>query len=301
MIRRFALALVVCLVMLVPALKAFSQAASQPEAAPGAVKLEYKFTPGDEYRSKMVMDIDMDMSGQIPGAAAGSMPKMTIKTVMVFKTKITKVLPNGDAEISQQIESMKMDMMGQTRNVPLDKMPNFTIVMSPNGAVKSIKGMEEFSKLPTSFMSMNGMGEFGGVLPLNAVKTGDTWSQELPMPMGSGKIKMDSVLLDANSKLGKYNVAVIKEKVIGDFDMSSLMQSAAGANSSSQPAPKISGHLSTDGKVYFSSEKGRLVRAECTGNVQMAMVMSAPDASGNMVEHPVNMSIPMKMEMFILP
>jgi len=300
--RRFTLALLLCLIMLVPALKAFSQDATQPGAASDAVKLQYIFTAGDEYRNKIVVDVDVDLLGQIP-EFAGAVPKMTIKTIAVIKTKVNNVLQNGDAEISQQIESMSTDTMGQVQNISPEKLPTFTAVMSPNGALKNFKGLDEFYKLSPAFMGLSGLEEFGGGLPLNAVKTGDTWTQELPTPVGSGKIKVDSELLDANAKLGNYNAAIIREKTTGDLDMSTIMPSIAvnaGTDASSQPAPKMTVHLSMEGKLYFSPDQGRLVRTESSGVMQMNMSPSASDPSVGMM-NPMNVSFPIKMEMSILP
>lgn len=288
MIRRTSLAVTVCLAALV--------VAGAARAADEGIKLEYKFKPGEVLRYKLAVDMDLAMQSDMAGSA--QMPAMHVKMVGVMKQKTLRILPDGDAEVLVAVESMKMMVGGQTQKVPLDKIPTITLVVSREGLVKKMSGLDEAAGLLAGmpFAGAANPGQ-GGAFPSQPVKVGEVWSQKVPFPMG-GMLNTRSQLTSTNSKVGKYRVAAIKQDVGGSIDlaMPGLMFSPAGRASDESVDIGMKGMVMGDSMVYFSVEHGRLIRTQGSADAQVAM-----DLSGGMAGGQMQVDMHTTFEMFLLP
>jgi len=257
MLARTARIAVLCAVLGMLAGQAFGQ---------DTVKLEYKFKQGELLRYKMIMNMTMQMSGI--GGEEAEVPAMSAQTVAVTRQRTKKVLPNGDAEVTSAVESMKMTMGDKTQELPVDKMPVVTMVISKNGTVKSIKGLDD--KMPTMFggMDLSALGQLGG-LPEGEVKVGDTWSQDVPFPTGGWSLQVSGELLSTDTKLGKYKVATFKLNIGGDVSSEIPIPASSDETSSTGGNMAITGTTSGDATVYFSCEKGQIIRTEGTTTAQI--------------------------------
>lgn len=119
-----------------------------------AVKLELKFTPGELLRYKMVGSVNVDMQIDMPNAP--QMPTIPIQVVGVVRQRTKRVLPNGDAEIAAAVESMKMIMGNEAKEFPVNQIPVITMVISRNGTVKSVQGLEKFNDACGAFGKISG-------------------------------------------------------------------------------------------------------------------------------------------------
>ena len=258
-----------------------------------SVKLAYKFTPGELLRYKMVANL----TAQMTDPQSGQTMNIPIQMVAVMRQRVKKVLPNGDAQVSAAIESIKMNAGGNAMTVPGDKMPTMTMVLSPNGTVKGVQGLEKFGgMLPgMEFMGGGGFGDFGAVLPDAALNVGDTWAQQIPLPMGMGNVQIQSKLVSANTKIGDYRVAALKQDFGGDINLAMPLPVPSGETGASLD---MKGTVLGNGTIYFSPDKGRMVRSEGRADMQMAFGVPAGQGSpgGSMS---INMA--MTFEMYLLP
>jgi len=287
MIRRTCFAVVVCLTILLGA---------GAWAAEEAVKIEYKFTPGEILRYKLVVDMNMAVQSNIEQNF--QIPAMQIQMVAVMRMKTLGILPNGDAKVLTSIDSMKMKLGGVTQEVPPGDMPAVTMIMSPNGVVKQVGGLEQaggmFAQMP--FAELTNFAQYGA-FPTKPLELGSTWVQNVQFPLG-GTVRMQSQLTSANSKVGKYRVAEIEQHLNGniDMDMPKLMFAPQGQGADAGVDMSMKGTVVSDSTLYFSVEQGKAVRTDGTGDVLMAMNISGGPANGQM-----RIAMDMKFEMFLLP
>lgn len=273
---------------------------NQTKAQEG-IKLRYQYSAGEELRYKFVMDIVMSLDMNFPGVerSAGNPPLMSGQIVGIMKQKTKKIMSNGDAQVTFNYEQIKMTMEGKTETIPAEKFPEITLVLSNDGKIKDIKwtggqkigpGMSD----PLSLMNFEGTG-YPSAFPSEPVRVDDTWTSEIPSPMGDGKINVSSKVLSLNTKIGGYTAAKIQQDMSGNIGLNIPMPNTTNSQGSS-----MTGTLTINGTgiIYHSIDKGKLIKTEWKGDVVTAMEVSLPeeDNAGTMT---VNME--MKYVMYLLP
>lgn len=288
MLKRMICLLILCLALTSFAVKVLGQ---------DAVKLQYKFTPGELLRYKIQMDMTMEMQMTTPDGS--QMPTIPVQMVMVMRQRTKSIQPNGDAEVAVAIESAKFSAMGASNTLPVNKMPVITMIVSPIGEVKGVKGMEnlgaQFGQTP--FMNPANMGQFNALLPTCEVKVGDTWGQEIPIPGGYGAMKVQGKLLSTDTPVGSYKTATFQQDLGGTFGFNMSMPFLAGDASNPSPSMDMKGDLLANGTISFSPEEGRIIRSDGAANAQASVNIPGAQQGqpGNM-----KMNIQMKYQMFLL-
>ncbi len=237
--------------------------------ASGAVDLQYKFTPGEVVRHKIVVDMDVAMAISAPEAP--QIPPMHIKMVGIVKQKTGRMLPDGDVELVDTIESMTMTIGNQTRKLPLGKIPPMTGLVSKYGPSTRVTTPGQPGGLFGGLQLGNsGMTQYI-LLPGQPLNVGDYWTDTMNLPMGIG-VEQRSKLTAERSKLGSYVVSVIKQELSGNMDLP-LAQLAELAGRVADTKLPIDGNLKAlvvgDVTTYFSVERGRIIRSEGTIDMQM--------------------------------
>ncbi|MCL6629659.1 MAG: hypothetical protein K6U00_08685 [Armatimonadetes bacterium] len=274
---------------------------NQTKAQEG-IKLRYQYSAGEELRYKFVMDIVMSLDMNFPGVerSAGNPPLMSGQIVGIMKQKTKKIMSNGDAQVTFNYEQIKMTMEGKTETIPAEKFPEITLVLSNDGKITDIKwtGGQKIgpgmSSDPLSLMNFEGTG-YPSAFPSEPVRVDDTWTSEIPSPMGDGKINVSSKVLSLNTKIGGYTAAKIQQDMSGNIGLNIPMPNTTNSQGSS-----MTGTLTINGTgiIYHSIDKGKLIKTEWKGDVVTAMEVSLPeeDNAGTMT---VNME--MKYVMYLLP
>jgi hypothetical protein len=221
--------------------------------------------------------------------------------VVVTRQRVVKVLPGGDAQIDTVIESMHMNIMGSVIQYPTKSIPVITSIMSTSGQVKSTKGLEKMNKFggANGLMNMLNMGSLNQnstVLPSGPVHVGDKWTQDIPIPMG-GEATVQCTLLSADTKLAGGTVAVFGQNVDGRIDMG---QVASYDKTGMHPnhGLELKGTVNSNGTVYFSAEKGRMIRTDGYSSMQISSIVSAIQGGKDAT---MTIDAQIKFEMFLLP
>ncbi len=235
-----------------------------------AVNLEYKYTPGEILRYKIVSDVKVQITSS-PNGASITMP---MKMACVFKQHTKRVLPDGNAEIVLSVESLRMEVMGETRELPFKQIPPITMVVSKKGEVKSIAAKELFEKIIPGgqLMCTKGMGTNMVMLPQGELRVGDTWAKDFPAVEGLNNVRLSGRLLSTDFKVGKYSTAAFKECFGGDLDVTLPMAINAQGNAGMPLGGKLKGGFLGDSIVCFSVERGQLIRTD--GNLNMNITAS---------------------------
>ena len=263
-----------------------------------SVKLDLKFNPGEVSRYKMIVDINLSLDASGPSSL--QIPNLPMGIVVVMRQRTKRVLPNGDAEINAVVESLKMTMGNKTQQAPVNKIPVMTMVMSPKGEVKSMKGFENFTGAcgGMDFVNPWNPGQYGA-LPSTELLVGESWSQSVPFPMG-GNVQVIGMLLSANEMLGKTSCAVIKQDIYGDLSFDKPLPGYNGQNISLPPGLKMKGRINGTGTTYFSTQQGRIIRSEGNADIQMSVGGQVQGANGGSPASAV-MSMRMAYQLYLVP
>jgi len=245
--------------------------------ASGAVDLQYKFKPGEIVRHKIVVDVDLALAANVPNAP--QIPPMRVKMVGVVKQKTIRILPDGDAEVMDTLESMTMTIGNQTRKLPMDKIPPITGVVSKYGPSNRLSGQGQAGAMLSNIPLGNcGLTQFI-LLPGQALNIGDYWTDTMNLPLGIN-MQQRSKLVAENSKLGSYTVSVVKQDMSGNMDIP-IGQLASMVGQAADCRLPFDGNLKAlaigDATIYFSTEKGRVIRSE--GKMDMQMDANVTDGS----------------------
>lgn len=244
-----------------------------------SVLITHKFKQGqaDTYR----MSIDMTM--EMPQLQCGpDCVKMSIGATL--KQKVLDVWEDGSARIETSYTNFKVKMVGvdqsQCQTIPDQTM---VITLSSDRRVLGIEGMENFvanTQMPGfDFSQMATQMGYYGAFPQGPIEIGQSWRNTMPMPFGSGQMNVDSTLLAAALPVGKEVASKIKQDYEAYIDLSTLFDAVA---SSMQVSNQGSGMIQMNGGVdidgwtvlYFSPERGRLVKAN--GKMEALMSLEMP-------------------------
>lgn len=296
--RMFALFACISIIVIFTVLPAFAQQTAVPTQ--DTVKLEYKFVPGDLSRYKMVFDMNAQMMSDNQSGMA--IPPMNIKLVGFVEQEVKRVLENGDAEITVKIPSLKMTMMDSTTDIPVDKIPVITLIMSKQGIVKSISGLENINAITGGIplLGNNGTGYQYSAFPDKPLSVGDTWSLDLPIPGGT-PIHYEAKMLEIGSKVGNYTVAVYSENVNGDMSFTIDPSKAAVSQTAGVPPVPIAVKMLMKGTSKFSPDLGKVINS--TGSIDISMDVTVNDSSvaSSGMTMPLKMSMQGTYTVFIMP
>lgn len=279
--RRITILLIICLAF---AAQAFGQ---------DTVKLEYKYIPGEALRYKMVFDAKLELN-----AANGQSFSIPVRMAGVFKQKTRRVLANGNAEIVIAFESMRAQIGDEVRNLPVKELPVMTLVTSKSGQVQSIssKGMKSVGFMNSQMLGSGGFGHYV-VLPTTDLRVGDTWTQAVPDIPGLANVSGRGKLISANTKVGKYKTAAFTQSVGGNLNLDSALALPIQGNSPIPPGMKMDGAFLGDSTIYFSVERGQLIRTD--GRIDLQVNVNVPQIAGHAVGSASAM-MEMTYEMYLL-
>ncbi|MHB1001933.1 MAG: hypothetical protein ACYC27_22055 [Armatimonadota bacterium] len=300
MIRRSVLFVIAVLFMCAFSVQAFAQDAPVTDAVnTDALKLEYKFKPGDISRYKMVMDMNVNV--KMPAAEGMEIPSMPVKLVFVYNQQVQRLLENGDAEVISTMELMKMTMMGTVQEIPVNQIPKITMVMSKDGSVKSIQGMEKIMNSLGGMPLPNiaGSGRYS-LFPIKPLMVGESWIQDIPSPFGTGTMHTEGKLLSKDAKVGGYTAASYSENASGDICIKPPTPPADGENAVPAQGPQIdlTGKFNVKGNGNFAINEGKMISSKGTMELQMSMGM--PTSIGAAGES-MNINMTGSYDMFLLP
>jgi hypothetical protein len=210
--------------------------------AQAQVTLRYKFKEGEELHYDMEQKMDMKMN------VGGNNIAMKIHQQLELSWKVTKVDPDGSAQLTQKIESIKMTMDTPMGKVEYDSQSNkepqgqigqtvgpifnalagseFTSTMDPRGETSNVKIPEKVlevikSKLagvpgmadmfsPESLKRMINQG--GLVIPKEPVTKGQPWTKKMDVKMPFGAMKVTNTMTyegPANGGLQKIAISPV--------------------------------------------------------------------------------------------
>lgn len=274
---------------------------SFPRASQG-VKLRYQWKTGQQTTCR----------SSIAAAATVQMPfmeeslKMQMRGSITCHQKITKVEPEGIAEIENRIEpsSFSMSANGEDQKMPF---PAETTVlrMSPRGKVLSISGAASGEESEVTEKSPHAKGldanqvfrnGAGLVFPEEDLKPGQTWTEECTLPIGpeqSVKVKCNGKLVDLvevqGMKCAKLEATIVFPLALDFPGESSSMPSEAGAESQ--------GYTKLTSTIYFDYEQGLVVFSQGTITAAMQYSMSPPAGAAEAGVEGTDMSMSMKLKM----
>ena len=271
--------------------------------------LRFKWTQGEELRYRSTTESNVTMSG-IPG-----MGDMTVTNVMsqTYLMVTDRVATDGAATVRTKFETIRMDTSSPAGSMTYDSAaatapsdPNLaevartlgalvgesvTLVVAPNGAVRSVEGMAKIREKVQGTPAMAAMAGVSGLsldallsddamrgtfsqgfasLPDKAVKPGDTWTSTLvvPNPMGTQTITNTFTLKGVERIEGHEvtRIAVVQ-----------AIKTTPGG--SMGPFTIEAGDATGEGEILFDHKAGRIELTTVVVTMPMAMYMSGPDGS----------------------
>lgn len=283
-------------------------AASGSVAVGQDISLRYRWTKGDQLRYRITQQSDVTMSG-VPG-----MDNMTVTTTMTQVQQLTAddVAADGAATVRVRFESIKLETSSPAGALVYDSTApqanaanpmaanvgkvigalvgeSFTVVLAPDGAVRSVDGASrlaqkmqagmspEAAALLSGFTSMvsddairGAFGQSFANFPDTTVKAGDTWSRELTLPNPLGTMTVaNTFTMKGTDTMGGHDVARI--------GVAQNIKVAPGG--AIGPMTVEIGEASGDGEILYDYRQGRMLRSVNHVNLPMAMSMTAPDGS----------------------
>ena len=284
----------------------FATAALMAQGAP----LRYRWAAGDTAKYRLTQETNAVVSG-VPGIG-----EMTVTTSIeqLHTTTATAVAADGAATLQIKYDAVKLDMrtpMGQTvfdsasaapPSDPLGQQlapmlaaivgESLTLVIEPDGAVRSLTGANKIKEKMTAAMPNAGgamtLGPTGGVdamfgdeamkgalgqslatLPKAAVKTGDSWTTETKLPGPAGEMLVANVFT-------LKSFETIDGREIARIGVVQQIRPNGNATPTGPMATKMEPGTG-DGELLFDVKLGRVVRSSNNASLPMAMVMTMPD------------------------
>jgi hypothetical protein len=103
--------------------------------------------------------------------------------------------------------------------------------------------------------------------------------------------------LDTDSKAGPYNSAVFAQNVDGTMAMT--LGSTSVKSKVKTPPMNMTGKFLSSGTIYFSAEKGCMVRTDGTGDMELTLLMSSP--KDGTPPQSATLDMMMKFQVYLLP
>jgi len=270
-------------------------APTTPPVAAQQVSLRLKYRAGDElvYRIRNHQDTYLSM-----GAANTSDQTQTVRW------RVTEVTPDGDATISMTTERVQIEMQGMAGNVKYDSDSdepptdpalkaaaamagmNYTMVVGPDGSVKSIQGIDKLreemlASMPPEVVAM--MQTTAGdlfseesltrmaqqnvqIFPGEAVEPGYTWKRSFSLPMAMLGTMTTNTTLTMTGTEQREGRTIAKIETIGTVSISA-------DSSSSVPMTMDLSDSKMTGSIDFDADRGIMLSS--TTNMNMTMNVGA--------------------------
>ncbi|HEY3297510.1 MAG TPA: hypothetical protein VGK34_02555 [Armatimonadota bacterium] len=235
-----------------------------------AAKLEYKFVNGQTLSYKLALEMTISTASATPGGEHRS--PATVKITGIRTQQVRQIFPNGDAEVLYKHENMKISSGTGWQNMPPGQMSSFSMLISKDGTVRSIRGLEKtgpLAQLP--FLNPANIDQCLGVLPPIPLKNDAKWTQEIPLPdstgsKSTGTLKIQGQIVNSSEKLG--DIAVVR--------YSQTVDGSQGFTQSSPPNSQASllretGTIQAKAVHCFAAQSGCLALSEGTGLVKTYM------------------------------
>lgn len=272
------------------ALGAAAFAPSSAEAAPDAPKalntkvskaqtFRYQYKPKSKtsYQGKMTQDMTMK------GGPMGGAQTLTTVIDTVLVQEVNKVDAKGTGTIKTSYDSMNISLRQNGQEIPkealggeLDKLKDISTITShsPLGAKSTIKIEGAPPGQTTDPVMQDTMLGTSLIFPDKAIKVGESWTQDIPLdiPMGPMKMKLNfktKYTFMGYSKIGKRDTAVFKNETTVI-----LQEGAAGP-----VEMKVNGK--GVGYIYFDQKAGVLVKSDVELDQSISMNMPSPDGQGS--------------------
>jgi hypothetical protein len=270
-----------------------------------SVKLEYKYKKGQIDKYKVAMGVKLSMPAMQEG-------ETNVKMSMMLTNKVLEVLPDGSAKIESKISDIKISNTGQNDTLPPGTPKNMSMVMimSKQGELIESKDIDNMFGNTIPGMDINQfwgqMSLQGAIFPDKMVEVGESWSSNIPFPIGNGNIKIESTLLAAaipTGKNGKDTASKIKQIYSGHFDLAKIIQSITESSQMDEKqkdeTSQIKGNIDVGGwsVIMFDAIAGKMIKANIsfTENVRFTV----PQVAQNNGQGPSEMNIIMDMNMNI--
>lgn len=221
-------------------LSACSEAGSNT-AAPTAVKVECKWTVGDEYRYRTLANINGTM--KLPGESNPT--PVNVDLEMVMKYSVVKPTVRDSTEIMINTESASL-VLGDNR-IPAPTSPQTVVRLDPAGRIVSISGTDRTMGL--SGVNINTlMVLLVPVFPEAEMKVGQEWSSETNVASIGRKLSVRNVLLDVE-RVNEHDTVRVKQS----FELLPMEGEAANTGGITARGEAVSN---------FSVKDGRLVKSQ---------------------------------------
>jgi len=261
---------------------------------------EYKFIKGDVQRYQIEVVMTISSKSSIPTVARTK--PVQVKMMGVRRQEIVDVLPNGDAEIAYNFESLKIGNNGEWQDTPLNQVPAMSMLISKNGVVKSIHGMERtgpFAQMP--FLNTENLDQYFGVLPPVLPANGSTWTQEIPFPKrdaneNSGALKIKGKIVN-NEEMLQGAPAIKFEQIVEGKQIFSMPLTDVAPDSSIR-SMKASGTITAQATNYFSPITGKMLLTQGTGH---SILLAAYNNERNERVEGINTGVIASYRIFLLP
>lgn len=253
---------------------AFLAAACCPAQAKSVV-LQHSYKAGQIDKYRMSLDTKMSMP-EMPAAAAQN---MRVKMSVLLTQKVLGLLPDGSAKVKMSYSNLKIESpdMPDTRGASIPPVA-MTLVISRTGQIVSIEDPGQGTGMPGLDMSSLA-GQFGyyGIFPDTAIEVGQMWRSVVPLPFGSGDMRVDFELLAAAIPIGKEVASKIKQTYEAYMDLGEMMKGAVASGGAPAIAGQMGGgmHMRGWSVLYFSPNKGKLIKANGSVNALMSVQMPA--------------------------
>lgn len=267
--------------------------AAQASAEP--VLLRYKHTVGDQllYVMNATGDGEVKVSPNVENPKKKDITETPINMSMKMSMEsiVTDTRENGDATLETRIKRYSLTQNGteilgfdegnkkKEKSNPLADMmkSKFSMVITPRGEIKEVKGLDAFSKLNQQMDFSQILSQMQQTFPEKPVNVGDKWKQTAPLnknnPMSGMETEYEFVGFEQAKGL---NCVKLKMKVNGDF--SRLMKDIV-EDSLKKMGGKLEGlEVKTSGELFFEPQAGVLVAAEFSIAQKMVMTMKSPKA-----------------------
>lgn len=253
------------------------------------VPLKMQFKVGQETRRKMTIDgkVNVDVTGLPDGVIppqANDMLKKDIPFKMEMRMKEVVKAVNGDvADIENTVEGgeMQITLPGQTEPTkqPLPAQPPTTVQMDTQGRVKlntntqAVPGMSaaEMQKVQEFISNLS-----GGFLPGDTRRVGQSWSQDIKLPIDVQKAKIN---ITGNISNTFENVDQKNNVTVADI---AGKQDIKIDVTSEQPGVdvKLTGGITGSNHGYFDWGTGQIVATDGNAKLDLTLVVKSAQGPG---------------------
>ena len=301
-------------------------------AEPEQVTLEYKYNVGERvvYAIATTGSGTVTLTGIPGGPAEGMKIPMEFNHEVTLETKTLEVSDKDVADLEYSVTLLSMEssargtkslvlwtpdhvrllVNGEERDVP-DSLKQslgwvgkpFRLKVTKLGKVVEAdwSALEKISKA-LSGMNLKQMVQSGRpVLPDKPVKSGDTWTQTMNVPLPGAAGKQGSVVM--NMEYTYVDMEPFKDKpcakvlMTGTMTMDGVQLTNAGGMGMMPKGAKMSidaMNSDIDGVLYFDPEAGRSVQQELNMDVSITTTVSGNNPQGNAFEITSDTSLKLK-------